>query len=362
MTSRQLVRAAREARADIGGLGWPTPGQRLLLQVVVAEAELARAAWVEWRGGVQLAQLDVGSLRLLPLVARRFEELGVEELELGRLRGVARHTWASNQQRMRSGLKAAEALIAAGIRVCALKGMALLWCYYDADLAVRPMYDVDLLVQPERVTDARGVLEAMGFRSRELRDRSETSRYVRSNSGCAFVRGYDNIDLHWHVLHQDPSRFFDTVAWETATPLLESGVDGLLGLAPTELLIHLCLHGVRHDASSNRIWPLDAIRVLSRSADRIDWSRLGGHASRRALSVALADSLDLLVSLGASVPPETLAALHDEPILFDEVLEYQATTGHWPRLSTNVRTAAGRMTDLRRRFETMAPALLRGLD
>src|SRR5687768_4856858 len=85
-----------------------------------------------------------------PLVVRRFAELKLEDPEFERLKGVARHTWASNHERVRACIEAASALMAVGMRVCALKGLALLHSHYDADFAARPMYDTDLLVPPDR--------------------------------------------------------------------------------------------------------------------------------------------------------------------------------------------------------------------
>ena len=347
-------------RASVAGLGWPSPSQRLLLAVLLRDREHARAAWTEWRKDAVLDTADVGSRRLLPLVVGRFTEVGIEDGELERLKGVVRHTWASNHQRVRSCLEAAEALIAAGVRACALKGLALLHSHYDADFAVRPMYDTDLLVPADRAPEARAVLESLGFKTGPSLSRpGGLTRHLRWGMAFAFEKGYGNIDLHWHVLHQDPSPFFDAIAWDHARPLARANVPGLLELAPTELLIHVCLHGVRYDSSANRIWALDAARILA--SDGVDWERLMRIARERCLSVALGDALEFLVSLGANVPPHVLEGLKREPVLPAELLEYRAITGAWSELGAHARDAASHMAALRRRFQVMTPELLQTL-
>lgn len=346
-------------RSSVGGLGWPTPPQRLLLGVLVLDCEPARAAWAEWRKDGVLDTADVGSRRLLPLVVGRFAELGIEDGELERLKGVARHTWASNHERVRSCLEAAAALTSAGVRVCALKGLGLLHSHYDADFAVRPMYDTDLLVPPDRAAEARAILESLGFKPGPSAARARgLARQVRWGMGHAFTRGYSNIDLHWHVLHQDPSSFFDAIAWDHARPLERANVPGLLELSPTELLLHVCLHGVRYDSTANRIWALDAVRILARSGNAVDWARLTRVARQRCLTVALGDALEFLVSLGANVPSHVIETLGREPVLPAEILEYRAITGVWSELSPRVRDASARMASLRRRFQVMTPQLI----
>jgi hypothetical protein len=345
----------------VRGRGWPSETQRLLLSVLISEPAHARAAWLKWRASARLGDLEPASRRLLPLVLQRFGELALDDPELQRLRGMARHTWVSNHVQVRAGLEAAGALIDAGMPVCALKGLALLEHDYAGDFGARPMYDIDLLVSPERAGDAALILESLGFAAEPPVTRQFlATRGVASGIAHAFRRGHTSIDLHWHLLHQDRSRFFDGVAWSQAVPL--PGLrHGLLALAPTEHLMHVCLHGARHDASANRIWPLDAVRILEASGRDIDWGRLIENASRRCLSVALLDTLEYLASLTTAVPRAVLARLAAEPASSLELLEYRGITEAWDQLDPLVRRALLRMSELRCRYEVMTPELLRAV-
>jgi hypothetical protein len=349
-------------RESVRGLGWPTEPQRLLLSVLISEPVRARDAWLRWRGSARLERLEAASRRLLPLALQRFDELGLDDPELQRLRGMARHTWVSNHLHVRAGLEAAAALNRAGMRVCALKGLALLEHDYAGDFSTRPMYDADLLVPRERAGDAAVILESLGFAAEPPITRETlATRGVASGVAHAFRRGHTSVDLHWHVLHQDRSRFFDSVGWSHAVPLRHASSEDLLILAPTEHLMHVCLHGARHDAAANRIWPLDAVRLLERPGVEIDWARLIESARRRCLSVALLDTFELLATLTPAMPRAVLARLAAEPVSALELLEYRGITGAWHELEPGARRAVLRMSELRCRYEVLTPELLRAV-
>ena len=185
------------------------------------------------------------------------------------------------------------------------------------------------------------------------------ARGIRWGVAHAFRRGPSSIDLHWHVLHQDRSRFFDTLAWAHAVPL--PGADGanVSALSPTEHLMHICLHGLRHDASANRIWPLDAVRIVDYPRVDINWERLVRSARERCLSVALLDALRFLGTLTERVPARVLEQLAAEPASSLELLEYRAITSRWRDVEPRARAASLQMAELRRRFEKLSPDVLR---
>jgi hypothetical protein len=90
-----------------------------------------------------------------------------------------------------------EALEEEGVRVLVLRGPALAFSLYE-DPAMRPSCDLDLLVLPEQVVQARTILESLGYRC--LAKRFETARdFFREecfihheNPGNKFP-----VDLHW---------------------------------------------------------------------------------------------------------------------------------------------------------------------
>lgn len=341
------------ARSTVRGLGWPNASQRALLTVLVATSEHARRAWREWRRATTLTMLDVGSIRLLPLIVPRLSELGLDDPELAVFHGVLRHTWVSNQLQVRGALEAGSALVTAGIPVCALKGLGLLAHYYDGDLSRRPMYDVDLLVPRERAADALVTLLALGWSSEaSITRRAFVARELDTRHAHELRRGAGSVDLHWHALPQDPSPFFARQAWAHAEPL--EGFDsasGLCVLSATEKLLHVCLHGVQHDSRSNRSWALDAARILEHATRRVDFERLVQTAVQRRLCVPLEDALRFVASLGCRVPGDAIERLASEPVHPLELLEYRGVAGGWRAASADERDAMLAMRNLRGRHE-----------
>ncbi len=84
---------------------------------------------------------------LLPLLYRRWADAWKTEIvELGRRAYLA--TWQRNRERMAQLAEIAARFSEDGIRWMALKGAALTVRHY-ADLGLRPMADLDILIQAE---------------------------------------------------------------------------------------------------------------------------------------------------------------------------------------------------------------------
>ena len=147
-----------------GRAAWlPTPRQLLLLRACLWRGEKALAAWAEWRSGEpDLAKVEPGSLRLLPLLYRNLGAQLAGDPAAAWLRDAYRASWAANQLGLRAGRRAIDALQATGTEVLVLKGAALIGSVYE-DPGARPMGDVDLAVPPPRVGEAVRALQGAGF-------------------------------------------------------------------------------------------------------------------------------------------------------------------------------------------------------
>jgi hypothetical protein len=150
--------------ADLGlpaarpGRVWPTREQALLLRAALGDGDEAQVAWEAWRAATDFDRLDGGSYRLLPLLYRNLERLGVGEegTDLGRLRGIYRRTWYKNRIAIAHLAGLIGHLDAAGIPTMVLKGAALTTLYYR-DHGGRAMEDCDLLVPVARAREAVAV-------------------------------------------------------------------------------------------------------------------------------------------------------------------------------------------------------------
>ena len=160
----RIVKEGARPPPRIGAVsGWlPTPEQELLLQAALGRGDEVSRYWPEWRRRVDLDDVELASFRLLPLAYLNLREHGIEDPDLGRLKGVYRQAWARNQLQQQGLDEALRLLHGSGIETMLLKGSALLHGVYSSP-AARTMEDLDVLVAPERARRAIDTLVASGW-------------------------------------------------------------------------------------------------------------------------------------------------------------------------------------------------------
>lgn len=159
------------------------------------------------------------------------------------------------------------AFAAANLRAVALKGGALT-ALPGYDAALRPMRDVDLLIEPAQ---AGRVVEVL----HELRYKGGATEPEHSGKHLPpMVSGQSVVELHLHLFdtHDDESagqeRQFVARVWQRAEP---ASVPGLLATGATDSLLHLILHAVLDHQFNNGPLLLSDMYALVGSG-RIDWS------------------------------------------------------------------------------------------
>jgi hypothetical protein len=281
----------------------PTPEQLLVLHAALDPTPEAAQAWRRWRDRVGFDDSDPGSDRLLPLVYRNLGPGSFDSAAADRLKGLYRQAWSHNQLLFRRAAGAIETLHDAGIETLVTKGASLALLSY-ADVGVRPMDDVDVLVPIARSADAIEALSIAGWSPAHKSPLEWTA--VHHSLGFADAKG-GNVDLHWFSLWQPAS---DDPLWRSSLPL------GLAGTAtrapcPADQLLLACVHGTPWSPLPPFRWIADAVTVIRSAGDELDWDRLVSEATRRRLTVATAAALAYLrEEFGAAVPEPALASLH----------------------------------------------------
>jgi hypothetical protein len=143
----------------------------------------------------------------------------------------------------------------AGVAVVPLKGSVLSTRYYTSP-ALRPMADLDILIQPHDEPALAGILEELGYQYQ-----ASTSRHAHPAN---FVKPGGTQVVSWHGIHPDNPRFvevhtqlakalwYDVGSYDlTAYFWSESREDKLLGEqawlpAPDRLLTYLATHALYH--------------------------------------------------------------------------------------------------------------------
>ena len=287
---------------------WPDRQQELLLQAALLPGAGAADAWARLGPGLALDGLDRGSERLLPLVWWNLRQHGVESPPIGRLETHYRATREKNAARLRQMRPLLEAFRGAGLPTLVLKGAALLGSAY-ADLGVRPMSDIDLLVPVEQIADASRTLEELGWAA----EAPVTPSMTRMVHALPFTHPSSvPVDLHWHVFEECCRPGDDDDLWAASVPLAIEGVPTRI-LAPEDQLIHACVHGEKWVQVPGVRWVADAVVVIR--GGQVRWERLVEQAVRRRFVLRLRAQLGYLRStFDAPIPPEALAMLAAAPV------------------------------------------------
>lgn len=288
-------------RVTARGGGRPDEDQLLLLHAVVGEQPAARAAWERWSARHEsIDRLPDATRRLLPQLAARLGDLGAEGQLADAVRERLPHAWTRNRMLLRAAGPALAALAEAELPVMAIKGAAIATAS-PRGFAIRPMYDLDLLVPPAHAQRAGALLEGCGFEDvSPLGMRG--MRAVAAGAGFRAPDGHE-IDLHWRPLPQ-PGECEDVWPGAVATELV--GVRVLIP-SPEDMLLHACAHGLSAGSSGPR-WVADAALAHAAAAGGFDWDRLVELARCHGVGLVLRDALRFLAAEGFVPVPDTASA------------------------------------------------------
>lgn len=142
-----------------------------------------------------------------------------------------------------------------GVRNIVLKGAALAHTVYEHPW-LRPMCDVDVLIDPARFEESLHRLETAGFRLPP----KETIAFTRDVSKCVPVGASDGagveLELHWAIVQEHRQTVNTTRLFEQARPFELDGHQALI-LGPVDLLLHQTVHHAYHVFEPKLIWLVD---------------------------------------------------------------------------------------------------------
>jgi hypothetical protein len=202
----------------------------------------------------------------------------------------------------------ADRLAETGTRVIALKGIYLAKAVY-AEPGLRPMGDMDLLFLVQDLNEVQAALIALGY-EREGMEFPPSYYPPRLHQLPPFTRdGATAIEVHTRI--ERPSAPFaidhDGI-WERARPW-PAGGQGVLALAPEDLLLHLCLHAVYHHKFRIGLNALvDIALVVERES--LDWAALTARARQWRARLPVFIGLELAHRMArAKIPSPVLESL-----------------------------------------------------
>ena len=315
--------------------GRPASLERLLLGLRFGKVDRSALSGVPAAGWVEV--LDLADRHgVTPALHRNLQSAGVvvpPEIRQ-RLRETTLAIGARNARALGHVGRLLKDLRAARIDLAVLKGADLVERVH-ADVSLRPMADVDLLVRADDLTKASALLASKGYVPAAHPPGDEHQGAIDENLHVEPVQrpGGPLVELHYAIAV--PARVggvdMDGI-WTRMESARVGGADTLV-LAPEDLVLHLCIHvAIHHGFRSRLVQLMDLEAVLGRLGDRIDWATLERRAREWgvlravALTFALAERLLGPFATSGTVPVLEAAGGEPDPVERAERLLFQTAS------------------------------------
>ena len=183
------------------------------------------------------------------------------------------------------------------------------------DPAIRSFADLDILVRPANLEEARAVLLDGGFRPSFPTTPARRALLLRRGSHESFERDDGTyVELHWRIAGaiSDFGLDYDRL-WSRLGVLSLGGIQ-IPALEPVDLLLVLCIHGAKH--SWERLGWLCDVAELVRRTPNMDWAAVISEAER--LKAGRIVGLGLLLAhelLDAPLSPHVAARVRSDRAL-----------------------------------------------
>ncbi len=296
---------------------WPSSLQELLLRAALLHGDEARTAWNHWAAMVELDTIDWGSKRLLAATYANLVDLEIEHPFMHDMKEYKQKTWLETQLLFHQTEPAIRALEDAGIPTMLTKGAALVLRHYR-DYGLRPMADFDVVVPTEQAGDAMATLEANGFQL--MPEHAQLDDLKRLHAATFVTDIGRQLDLHRHVIGGCPD---DGPFWNNAVPVV-LGDTNTMTLSPTELLLHVCVHGVRANPVPPIRWVVDSAVIIR--GGEVNWDRLVRASRKFRFSHRMRAALVYLDRFDVGVPALTIERLSEGDRVGLERREFERIT------------------------------------
>lgn len=307
------------SRSRLAGTFWPSAQQELLLKAAFLPDERADAAWEQVRGGLDLDTLREGTFGVMTVLYRRLAERLPDEPLLERIKGTYRRTWYANNLLLEGVRPVFAELQGASVESLVLDGAGLGPRYY-ADVGLRKIPYVELLVRPGQIATVGDALVAAGFRPYDGRGDEVAPTAFLNDRGQIVVRAATMpLDL---VIPSAQPRSADAF-WEGAVDVTIADA-ALRTLGPADALLFACATGATWTWPLPTVqWAVDALTILA-AEPSLDWDRVVRMAVERRIPLRVHDALTYLAgALEAPIPAAPLARLAVEPVTARERLGHR---------------------------------------
>jgi hypothetical protein len=256
----------------------------------------------------------------MPLLYERIKGFRDKHGYYGKIKGIYKYYLFRNSLLLHKFYKTALAFDKAGIRMMALKGVALILAYYH-DHALRPMNDMDILIRKSDLKAADGLLESLGWK-RRIRSNIENIAKVLHSAAYISEDGFE-LDLHWNSMFM-PYKEDAYGLWEDAKTVVYKDIEIVIPGAEDQIILN-CVHGVMWNLLPPIRWIPDMVKILEQSKSDINWEKVYRKAAASSLRYTLAARLSYLkTKFDCAVPNDFIKRLSKEPFDSKEIKMYEA--------------------------------------
>jgi hypothetical protein len=187
----------------------------------------------------------------------------------------------------------------AGIEVLAHKGPALASLLYG-DVAQRQFHDLDLLVRPQDLNQAKATLVGLGYQCAAEFNAAEERALLQSGYEQVFhsPRGKNLLELQWRILPRFYAVDFDMEKLFARSKEVQLADRSCRMLSPEDLLLALCVHAAKH-GWTQLSWLRDITQLAGMSG--LDWEYIAKEADRMGIRRMLAINFALCSRLFGAI-------------------------------------------------------------
>ncbi len=228
----------------------------------------------DWQG--LTSEMELRGIAVLFYRHAMKHHLPVEKHALLAFRGLAMRHKAFANTRYAAVVDIHRAFAAANIPWIALKGLALAPMLY-ANLADRPMRDMDILVPKEQLSAAADVLRELGYHLPE----EQPSKYMRGTHQLPNAELHKDgflisVEVHHNAIGQDANGSLEFHDIKQDTVLVEWGEIQFLTLPHEQMLHQLCRHleGFHPAGKLKLINILDVVGYAEQYRQILNWKAI----------------------------------------------------------------------------------------
>lgn len=196
-----------------------------------------------------------------------------------------------------------------GVKTIILKGIFLAENIYK-NIALRPMTDIDILIEKEDLARANDILKGLGYLLPPQYDgflNIASPCSVNSLMYTANDPHKPSVHLHWHIINSTwpldrlASGIDMKAIWRSARPVRIGDMETLT-LSPEHLIIYLAYHGLNHSFDKKSM-ASDLTEVIRYYGSSIDWDAISRDGEKFGLTFIMYAALKYVSSVsGANIP------------------------------------------------------------